>query len=342
MNKKCYYVYQIKNILTGRKYIGSRCCYGEPSNDLGIKYFSSSTDKDFINEQKKNRNNFEYIIIKKFDNRDDAILYESELHVKYDVMRNPCFYNKANQGKIINKWESPKNQFCKFHTYKEVYGEDKGVELAKNHSNAMKGKPFSEEHKKNLANSNRKRVKGKTFEEIYGIEIAQEIKQKLKTPRSDETKRKISEARTGYKCTEEAKQHISNGLRKRYKDPEYKKKFTETMTRVNQNIDKREKAGKVIKELWQTTDFLNKMKNRKHRRCKVIEVTYPNGDIKTFNGLNKMCEANNFNKSIVRKYLKCGGVIPKYIGVKKSVTFSTDYVNLEGYKFVLKGYTNEN
>ena len=47
------YVYEIKNKLNGKRYIGSRKCKVEPQNDLGIKYFSSSHNKEFMKEQKE-------------------------------------------------------------------------------------------------------------------------------------------------------------------------------------------------------------------------------------------------------------------------------------------------
>ena len=43
-----YYVYRITNKLLNKHYYGSRGSKIEPKLDLGIKYFSSSTDKNFI------------------------------------------------------------------------------------------------------------------------------------------------------------------------------------------------------------------------------------------------------------------------------------------------------
>lgn len=57
---------------------------------------------------------------------------------------------------------------------------------------------------------------------------------------------------------------ISNGLKKRYSDKEYKKKFTSKMEEVNKDIEKRKKAGKSIKDKWDNDkDFQEKMKKRK-------------------------------------------------------------------------------
>lgn len=54
-DKKYHYVYQITEISSGRMYIGARSSNSSPDKDLGIKYFSSSSDKEFISRQKLNR-----------------------------------------------------------------------------------------------------------------------------------------------------------------------------------------------------------------------------------------------------------------------------------------------
>lgn len=65
-----------------------------PTQDLGIKYFSSSSDKEFINEQKLNPDNFKYKVIKIFETREEANLLESKLHKKFEVHKNTNFYNR--------------------------------------------------------------------------------------------------------------------------------------------------------------------------------------------------------------------------------------------------------
>ena len=95
-----HYTYKITNNRTGKSYIGSRSCLGWPLDDIGVKYFSSSTDQEFINEQKSNPENFEYSIFNIFDTREKAIGNEIFLHELYDVSKNENFYNKARQTSI--------------------------------------------------------------------------------------------------------------------------------------------------------------------------------------------------------------------------------------------------
>ena len=97
---KKHYVYRISNIILKKHYYGSRSCSIDPKNDLGIKYFSSSSDKDFKEDQIKNKENYKYKIIKIFDNRVDALELEVKLHKKFNVGMNGMFYNKVAQTSV--------------------------------------------------------------------------------------------------------------------------------------------------------------------------------------------------------------------------------------------------
>lgn len=92
-----HYVYRITNTQLNKHYYGSRTSKILPKEDLGIHYFSSSTDKDFIKEQICNKNNFKYKVIKVFNNRADANMLEVILHKKLNVAVNDSFYNRVNQ-----------------------------------------------------------------------------------------------------------------------------------------------------------------------------------------------------------------------------------------------------
>ena len=92
-----HYVYRISNISTNMHYYGKRSSKIHPKEDLGVKYFSSSFDKQFISEQKLNPENFEYTIIAITDTEEEALELEVYLHAFYKVDKNPRFYNKARQ-----------------------------------------------------------------------------------------------------------------------------------------------------------------------------------------------------------------------------------------------------
>jgi hypothetical protein len=94
---KTHYVYRITNKKENKHYYGVRSTISSPYDDLGVKYFSSSTDHDFMESQKNEKENYKYKIVRIFSTREDAIALEINLHEKFDVARNPNFYNKARQ-----------------------------------------------------------------------------------------------------------------------------------------------------------------------------------------------------------------------------------------------------
>ena len=57
---KQHYTYRISNTLINKHYYGTRSTGINPKDDLGYKYFSSSSDKEFIKDQKDNPQNYKY------------------------------------------------------------------------------------------------------------------------------------------------------------------------------------------------------------------------------------------------------------------------------------------
>lgn len=94
---KFNYVYQITELSTGIKYIGSRGSKKLPAiNDLK-KYKSSTTDMLFRYRLKYNLLNYHYEILSYHHTRHDATIEESRLHFLYNVKDNPLYYNLSNQ-----------------------------------------------------------------------------------------------------------------------------------------------------------------------------------------------------------------------------------------------------
>lgn len=92
-----HYVYRITNTSLNKHYYGKRSSKVAPELDLGIKYFSSSRDNNFIKDQKQNPQNYKYKIVVKCKTVTRALHYEIKLHCMFDVAINPSFYNKAKQ-----------------------------------------------------------------------------------------------------------------------------------------------------------------------------------------------------------------------------------------------------
>jgi hypothetical protein len=92
-----HYVYRITNKILSKHYYGSRSCNILPKDDIGVKYFSSSKDENFRQDQLDNPQNYRYKIIKMFEDRKSAVELEIKLHNKFDVKCNESFYNRSNQ-----------------------------------------------------------------------------------------------------------------------------------------------------------------------------------------------------------------------------------------------------
>lgn len=93
-----HYVYRITNKVTNKHYYGKRSSKKvKPVDDLGKRYFSSSTDKSFIQDQKDNPQNYKYKIVSLYSTAAEAVSKEIKLHHKFNVGVNPRFYNKVKQ-----------------------------------------------------------------------------------------------------------------------------------------------------------------------------------------------------------------------------------------------------
>ena len=92
-----HYVYLIekKNALPNQKkyYIGVRSCEGLIGDDSYMgssKYLTEEVETLGVNQ-------FNKIILKRFNNRMDANLYEIEMHDFFDVANNTLFFNRVKQ-----------------------------------------------------------------------------------------------------------------------------------------------------------------------------------------------------------------------------------------------------
>ena len=83
-----HYVYRITHTKLIKHYYGCRTSEINPKLDLGIRYFSSSSDQKFINDQRNHPYNYRYKIIKIYNNRKTALLAEIKFHIKFNVGKN--------------------------------------------------------------------------------------------------------------------------------------------------------------------------------------------------------------------------------------------------------------
>lgn len=88
-----HYLYRITNLVEQKHYYGIRTSHNIlPQQDLGIRYFSSSRDKNFKTDQKDNPENYRHKVIIVADSRERVAELEVKLHRKFNVGVNPKFY----------------------------------------------------------------------------------------------------------------------------------------------------------------------------------------------------------------------------------------------------------
>jgi len=224
-NKVKPYVYWIKNLETGIKYIGVRWrnvkLNKTPIQDLGKKYFSSGLlEKDF----KKNSENFRIKFISTFNTVQEAVAFENKRTKK--IYKNKRYANIAAYPAIINTpeglrkialgnigkkhSEESKRKIGLAHKGKKHLEKTKKkiTEAVSGKNNPNYGKKLSEERKKQIGLSS----KGRTF----SLEFKRKISKAKKGIKfSEEHKRKISKALTGIKRSEETKRKISESAKAR-------------------------------------------------------------------------------------------------------------------------------
>jgi len=92
-----HYVYRITDKKRDKYYIGCRSSTIKPEEDLGYVYFSSSTIKQFIEEQRKDPSQFIYEIIETFPDIQSAGEYEKTLIDQTNALNDPKYYNGRNR-----------------------------------------------------------------------------------------------------------------------------------------------------------------------------------------------------------------------------------------------------
>jgi group I intron endonuclease len=201
--RKYNYVYRITNKVEQKHYYGVRGCNVAPKLDLGIKYFSSSHDKEFKDDQKNHPENYKYKIVRICSTRKEADKLEIKLQKKFDVGINDSFYNRSTRTSM---------GFSTAGTNLSPEHKQKLSEALKGEKNPMFGKEHTPETKLKMSE-----VKTGEKNNMFGKN------------HSDETKLKMREAHKGVpqeqvQCPHCGKEGgISNMKRYHFDNCEYKK-----------------------------------------------------------------------------------------------------------------------
>jgi hypothetical protein len=204
-----HYVYRITNTLLRKFYYGSRSCNRIPSEDIGIHYFSSSMDKDFILDQKQNPTNYSYKVVSLFDSKKEAIDFEIKLHHKFDVGKNPAFYNRS---------KASSNKF-------DITGTTLSEETRKKMSESRTGRKCSEETKLKISKANTGIKHDAEFRERCRLQMLGN-KRCLGVKHTAESRAKNSESHKGQEPWNKGKSEVYSDESKR-KMSEAKKNMTQ-------------------------------------------------------------------------------------------------------------------
>ena len=228
-NKKYHYTYRITNIKEGMHYYGVRSCDCLPKEEIGITYFSSSKDKEFIKDQKENPQNYKYKVIKIFSTRSEANYHEEFLHAKFNVKNHKLFYNRHNAcGKFdptgmvscIDKDGNKyfiSNEDSRFLSG-ELVSTSKGRKKDNSGSkNPNYGKITPQEVKDKISHT----LKNNGYTDSEETRLKKSISAKNKPPVSNETRAKISKIHKGKKVSKETVEKMLATRESREYGPNY-------------------------------------------------------------------------------------------------------------------------
>lgn len=241
-NTMLYYTYKVTNKKNGKYYFGAHS-----SNSLDDGYLGSGTGiKRAV--KKYGRESFERTVLEVFDNEDDLYLAEEKL-IPQSIVDDRMSYNGTLGGR--GGW-----------SHIDVRGD----------KNPMKNPEVAAKSAKAL-----KAVKNGPKKEFYD-EIARQNQKKsvianTGKPRSEETRRKISEAQIGKVISEETKQKMKEAWKTREPDSdETRQKKSEAQKRLSRDMgaltrgkkqspEQIAKRSAAMKESWRKRKLLKEQTN---------------------------------------------------------------------------------
>ena len=152
-----YTVYQHKNKINGKSYIGITS--QEPEDRWGSQGCNYKSSPHFYSAiQKYGWNNFEHNILFTGLTKEQACLKEQELIKEYDLMNREFGYNSTSGGDIFIMNEETKQKISQaMMGNQNALGHPCSEEKKKKIRDAQKGRKFTEEHKQKLSEAAKNR-----------------------------------------------------------------------------------------------------------------------------------------------------------------------------------------
>lgn len=217
---KTYYIYEITNNLDGRNYIGQRFCPDNKTPWTDTRYMGKGI---YLQASQKKHG------IENFSKRILAICYDETIlnileveYIKAYKEIGKAEYNIASGGHDRPRMYMTEEQ-------KKLY--NKHISEALQKSEKHKQSFHSEERNRKISIANKGRpspTKGFKYPEEHCQKISQAVNDMYNSPKGEEVKSKIREARKHQIVTEEHRKHISEGLRGRTITEEHRKHLSES------------------------------------------------------------------------------------------------------------------
>jgi hypothetical protein len=155
--KKYYYLYETTNLTNGRKYIGQHC-----TRDLKDGYYGS--DKN-LKKDIENGDSYSVSIIQHYENIFDLGKAEYEFIKNKGIISDPIYYNVTGSLFFNYAFENGLSKKTKDKirdTSKKIFHTEewnrKISESLRGKIGTMRGKHFSEEHKRKISESERGKI----------------------------------------------------------------------------------------------------------------------------------------------------------------------------------------
>lgn len=238
---KDYCVYAIKNINTGKKYIGSTLDYQHRLNrhfsELhGDKHHSIYLQRSF---NKHGEDAFIHYIIER--NLSEADAHKLELKLISDDYNNLYNVSKNVSG----------GDLISYHPNLEEIKEVHRQNAKERWENPIEGDGLTE-----IRYGNKNGMYGKT----HTAEARQKISEAHKGRKhTKETRRNMSEAQTERYKDPKEREKVSQGLYKRYSNPEERAKTGEANRKRFENPKERERFSRLSKQVWDRPGHRDKM-----------------------------------------------------------------------------------
>ena len=216
------YIYETTNLINGKKYIGKHI-----SNKFDNNYYGSGVAlKRAIN--KYNKENFKVVILEEVEDLSLLSKLETDYIIKFNAVKDNNYYNNSYGGEDegwsgINKMYKEKPDLWRRNrekSSKSQTGQKRTLETKTKISNSLKGRIFSEEHRKNISEAAKKRLSILNKEERYKIglnfgTLGKSSPIKGRTKYNSEQVRKATESMVRTKNSKEWKETIGKDTAKK-------------------------------------------------------------------------------------------------------------------------------